>query len=73
MKKTFKLTDIDCANCAAKIETNINKIEGVNAATVNFFAQKLILDADDARFEEILAQVKKAVKKVERDCEVVPL
>jgi copper chaperone CopZ len=73
MKKTYKLTDIDCANCAAKIETNINKIDGVNAATVNFFAQKLILDADDARFDEILEQVKKAVQKVERDCEVVPL
>lgn len=73
MKKTFKLTDIDCANCAAKIEANINKLDGVNAATVNFFALKLILDADDARFDEILEQVKKIVKKVERGCEVIEL
>lgn len=73
MKKTYRLTDIDCANCAARIETNINKLDGVNSATVNFFALKLILDAEDERFDEILGQVKKIVKKVERGCEVVEL
>ncbi len=73
MKKTFRILEIDCANCAAKIETNINKIDGVHAATVNFFAQKLIIDADDERFDEIMEEVVKAARKVERHCEVVPL
>ncbi len=73
MKKTYRLTDIDCANCAARIETNISKLDGVNAVSVNFFAQKLILDADDARYDEIFDKVKKIVRKVEHDCEVVPL
>ena len=73
MRKTFKILEIDCANCAAKIETNINKIDGVNTATVNFFAQKLIIDADEDRFDEIMEEVVRAARKVERHCEVIPL
>ena len=71
MKKTFKLIDLDCANCAQKMETAINKLDGVNAATVSFLMQKLTLDADDERFDDILQQVVKCVKKVEPDCEIV--
>ncbi len=70
MKKTFDMIDLDCANCAAKMEKNILKIDGVTSATVSFFAQKLVLEADDARFDEILAEVQKAVKKVDADCRV---
>ncbi len=70
MKKTFDMIDLDCANCAAKMEKNILKIEGVTSATVSFFAQKLVLEADDARFDEILSEVQKAVKKVDADCRV---
>lgn len=73
MKKVFKILEIDCANCAAKIEANINKIDGVRAASVNFFAQKLIVDADEERFDEIMEEVVRAARKVERHCEVVPL
>lgn len=73
MKKTFRILEIDCANCAAKIESNINKIAGVHAASVNFFAQKLILDADDERFDEIMQEVVRVARKVERHCEVIPL
>ena len=68
MKKTFKLTDLDCANCAAKMEDAIKKLPGVNNASVNFLSQKLTLDADDARFDDIMDQVVKTCKKVEPDC-----
>ena len=70
MKKKFALSEIDCANCAAKIEAAINKIDGVNEATVNFMAQKLTIDADDERFDEILDEAQKVIKKVEPDCEI---
>ena len=72
MKKHFKLQDLDCANCAAKMEAAIKKIDGVNDASVSFMSQKLTLDADDARFEEILKQAVKVCKKVEPDCVIVP-
>ena len=71
MKKVFKLIDLDCANCAAKMERAINQIDGVQKATVSFMAQKLTLEADDARFDEIVKEAVKCVKKVEPDCEVV--
>ena len=69
MKKRYKL-EVDCANCAAKVEEAVKKIDGVNDATVNFMAQKLVLDADDARFDEILKEVIAVAKKVEPDCEL---
>lgn len=54
MKKTFRLEDLDCAHCAQKIEDGIRAIDGVQAVSVNFLAQKLTLDAADADFDEIL-------------------
>ena len=54
MKKTFKMIDLDCANCAAKMEAAIKKIDGVQDATVSFMTQKLTIQADDARFDEIV-------------------
>ena len=71
MKKTYKLIDLDCANCAAKMEDAIKKIDGVTDASVSFMTQKLTLDADDARLEEIVQQAVKVCKKVEPDCTVV--
>ena len=68
MKKHYKF-EIDCANCAAKVEA-IKKIEGVSDATVSFMTQKLTLDADDARFDEILQKVVATAKKIEPDCEL---
>ena len=70
MKKKFKLENLDCANCAAKVEEAIKKIDGVNSATVSFMTQKLTLDADDARYDEILQQVITTAKKIEPDCEL---
>ena len=69
MKKRFKFV-VDCANCAAKVEAAVKKIDGVNDATVNFMAQKLVLDADDAGFDDILKEVEAVAKKVEPDCEL---
>ena len=71
MKKTFKLIDLDCANCAAKMENNIRKIDGVPDATVSFMAQKMTVEADDDRFESIMDEVVKVCRKVEPDCEIV--
>ena len=71
MKKKFKLVDLDCANCAAKMEGAIKKIDGVNDATVSFLTQKLTLDAEDARFEAVLDEVVRVCKKGEPDCQIV--
>ena len=68
MKKTFKLTDLDCAHCAAKMEDGIKKLDGVHDATVSFLTQKMTVDADDARFDDIMKQVVKLCKKIEPDC-----
>ena len=68
MKKKFKLTDLDCANCAAKMEDAIKKLDGVNDASVSFMMQKMTIDADDARFGEIMKEVVEVCKKVEPDC-----
>ena len=71
MKKIIKLEGLCCANCAAKMETAINKINGVNKATVSFMTQKLTIDADDSRFDEILKETVATIKKVEPDCTVL--
>ena len=71
MKKKFKLENLDCANCAAKMEAAIQKIDGVTGASVNFMMQKMTLVADDARFDEILDEAQKAIHKFEPDCNIV--
>jgi len=71
MKKTFKLIDLDCANCAAKMENAIKKLPGVTDASVSFMTQKMTVEANDAQFDDIMKQVVKTCKKVEPDCEIV--
>lgn len=71
MKKTFKMIDLDCANCAAKMEAAIKKIDGVQDAMVSFMTQKLTIQADDARFDAVVQEAVKVCKKVEPDCEIV--
>ncbi len=71
MRKTFKLQDLDCANCGAKMEAAIKKVDGVNDAAVSFMTQKLTIDADDARFDAILDECARICKKIEPDCEIV--
>ena len=69
MKKTYKI-EIDCANCAAKMERGINKIKGVNSCTINFMMQKMIIDINDDIFESIMDEVEKTIKKIEPECKV---
>ena len=71
MKKSIKLEDLDCANCAAKLENAVAAIDGVQRVTVSFMAQKMILEAPDDRFDDILKQVVKTAKKVVPECTVV--
>ena len=69
MQKKFKI-EVDCANCAAKIETAIKELPGVKHASVSFMAQKLLLEADDDKFDAVLKDAVKAAKKVEPDFEI---
>ena len=69
MKKTFKLIDLDCANCAAKMENAINKLPGVTSATVSFLTQKMTIEADDV--DAVMKDVVKCCRKVEPDCQIV--
>lgn len=71
MKKRFSMENLDCANCAAKMEAAIRKIDGVHAATVSFMTQKLTIEADDDRFDAIVEQAAQACCKVDPDCRVV--
>jgi copper chaperone CopZ len=71
MKKSIKLEDLDCANCAAKLENAVAAIDGVQRVTVSFMAQKMILEAPDDKFDDILKQVVKTAKKVVPEATVV--
>lgn len=67
MKKTFKLQDLDCASCAAKIENSIAALDGVTEIKVNFMSQRMVLDAADDKFDVILQEAKRIAKKIEPD------
>lgn len=69
MQKKFKI-EVDCANCAAKIETAVKALPGVENASVSFMTQKMLLSADDDRFDEVLKQAVRAAKKIEPDFEI---
>lgn len=71
MKKIYKLEDLDCANCAAKMENAINTLDGVQSATVSFMMQRLTIEADDAQFDDIIKKVVKVCKKIEPDCVIL--
>ena len=74
MRKSFKLENLDCANCAAKMESGINELPGVNKASISFMTSKLMIDADAAD-EEALAAIVDAAQAVctsyEKDCRIV--
>lgn len=71
MKRKFKLQNLDCANCAAKMEDAVRKIPGVQEVSISFMMQKMTLEAPDERFDEILAQAIKACAKIEPDCTIL--
>ncbi len=70
MKSKFKIEGIDCANCAAELEEKINKIDGIENVNLNFFTQKMELEYDETRKEEIMKNLKKVIKKEEPDVEI---
>lgn len=70
MKKSYLLEDLDCANCAAKIENDVSKIEGVSSASVNLLSQKMVIECDEDKSSDITKRIIKIVKKYEPDVEV---
>jgi len=71
MRKTFKLRELGCANCAAKMETAISKIEGVKECTIAFMPQTLTIEAEENAFEDILLKAQKAIRTIEKDCVIL--
>lgn len=71
MKKTYKLNELDCANCAAKMECAIKKVAGVKDAKISFMSQRLTIEADDDKFDSALNEAVKICKKIEPDCTIV--
>ena len=71
MKKKFRMQDLDCAHCAAKMEEAIKKVEGVNDASISFMTQKLMVDAEESRFDDIMDEIVKICRKVEPDCRIL--
>lgn len=71
MKKTYKLENLECANCAAKMERGINKLPGVKHATVSFMTSRLTIEADEGGFDEIVKQAQGICRKIEPDCKII--
>ena len=71
MKRTYKMEELCCANCAAKMETAINKLDDVDEAVINFMSQRITLVADEDKFEAVLDQAQKIITKIERDCKII--
>ena len=71
MKKTFPLEDLDCANCAAKMERAVAAIDGVRNVSVSFIMQRMTVEADDDRFDEIMKEATKKCRNIEPDCRIV--
>ncbi len=71
MKKTYRLNELDCANCAAKMECAIKKVDGVKDAKISFMSQRLTIEADDDKFDSVLNEAVKICKKIEPDCTIV--
>ena len=71
MKKSFKLKNLDCANCAQKMEDGIKKIPGVEEVAVSFLMQKITITAQDNEFDRIVTDVVKICRRIEPDCEIM--
>ena len=71
MKKTYKMSGVDCANCAAKMENEISKLEGVNACSVNFVLQKLTIDAEPEKLDGIIEKAGAVCKRIDRHAEII--
>lgn len=70
MKVKFKITGIDCANCAAELENKLQKVEGMESCSISFITEKMVLEFPDEKEEEIMEKVKKVIKKEEPDAKI---
>lgn len=70
MKSTYKIKGIDCANCAAQLENAINKIEGVESASISFMAERMVIEYEDRNKEEIIKNIKNVIKREEPDATI---
>lgn len=73
MTKAYRIKDLDCAACAAKLESHLAKISGVNKVSVNFIYQKMIVEFDEARKDEVLSQIKAVTAKIEPEVKILGL
>ncbi|MGI6205567.1 MAG: cation transporter [Anaerovoracaceae bacterium] len=71
MIKKYKMQDIDCADCAAKMERKIRKIDGVNDATISFMTQRLTLDVEDDKLDSVLEEAQRRVSKVDSEAKIL--
>lgn len=71
MKRIFRLQNLDCPVCAAKMERAVSKIEGVNSVDFCFLTQRFTPDAEDDRFDDILSCAVKKCSKIDPDCKIV--
>ncbi len=71
MKKVFKMKNLDCANCAAKMENKIKKLDGVRDASISFMNQRLTIEAEESEFESIIDRAAEICRKVDKECEIV--
>lgn len=71
MRRSYKLQDLGCANCASKMESAINKIDGVNKATISFMTSRLTLDVADEKLDDVLPQAQSVCTKYEADCRIL--
>ena len=70
MKKVYKVCDLDCANCAMKMEQCIKEIDGVNDASVSFMAQRIVLEMDESKQADIEREMVRRCRRVEPDCKI---
>ena len=71
MKKIIKMIDLDCANCAQRMESNIAKLNGVKSISVDFFTQQMIIDIDDGfKFDDVMKYVRKTIQIINSDCDI---
>ena len=71
MKKTYILEDLDCAHCAGLIEEKVGKLEGVSESRVTLLTQKLVVEVEESRAAGLIKEIRKIVKKLEPDVEVI--
>lgn len=71
MKKVCRLKNLGCANCAAKMERAIGKLDGVETVQISFMTQKLVIEAEEMIMGEILQKAQKCISKIEPDCQII--